>query len=132
MKAAADLNLPDDVKYTDEHIWVRKNGDILVAGISDFAQDQLGEVAYVDMPETGKHFAAHDEFGSIESIKAVNALFMPVAGEIVEINESLENAPENVNSACYGDAWLVKIKPDKMADVDSLLDAAAYRAILNK
>lgn len=130
MKTIDAINIPDDRKYTNEHVWVRKDGDLLVAGISDYAQDQLGEVAYVDLPSAGSHLNAHDEFGSIESIKSVNALFMPVSGEVVEVNESLEDAPENVNAACYSDGWLVKIKADNMADAEALLTAAAYKNAL--
>lgn len=128
MKTIDALNLPDDRKYTNEHVWVRKDGDLLVAGISHYAQDQLGEVAYVDLPSQGHHLNAHDEFGSIESIKSVNALFMPLAGEVVEVNESLEDAPESVNMDCYGDGWLVKIKADNIADADALLTSAAYKS----
>lgn len=130
MKTAEALNLPDNITYTGEHVWVRKDGDMLVAGISDYAQDQLGEVAYVDLPAQGKHLNANDEFGSIESIKAVNALYMPVAGEVAESNSSLEDAPENVNADCYGDGWLIRIRPDNPADADTLLTAQAYRANL--
>ena len=130
MKSAETVNLPEDLNYTDEHVWVRQDGDTLVAGISDFAQDQLGEVAYVDLPEVGRHLNGHDEFGSIESVKAVNALFMPVAGEIVEVNSELEDAPELVNADCYGKGWIVRIKADDPAGAKTLLDAAAYRALL--
>ena len=130
MKSADTVILPDDLHYTDEHVWVRQDGDTLVAGISDYAQDQLGEVAYVDLPEAGRHFGGHDEFGSIESVKAVNALFMPVAGEIVEVNAALEDAPENVNADCYGNGWIVRIKADDPAAAQALLDATAYRALL--
>lgn len=130
MKSAENVNLPGDLNYTDEHVWVRQDGDTLVAGVSDFAQDQLGEVAYVDLPEVGSHFDGHDEFGSIESVKAVNALFMPVAGEVVEVNTALEDAPELVNADCYGKGWIVRIKADDPAGARALPDAAAYRAML--
>ena len=130
MKSADEMNLPEDLNYTDEHVWVRQDGDTLVAGISDYAQEQLGEVAYVELPETGRHLNGHDEFGSIESVKAVNALFMPVAGEVVEVNSELEDAPELVNADCYGKGWIVRIRPDDPAAARALLDAAAYRALL--
>ena len=130
MKSADEMNLPEDLNYTDEHVWVRQDGDTLLAGISDYAQDQLGEVAYVELPETGCHLNGHDEFGSIESVKAVNALFMPVAGEVVEVNSELEDAPELVNVDCYGKGWIVRIRPDDPAAPRALLDAAAYRALL--
>lgn len=130
MKPADELNLPSDRHYTKEHVWIMPDKDSWLVGISDYAQDQLGEVAYVDLPSEGKHLEAHDEFGSIESIKAVNALYMPVAGEVLEVNGALEDAPQTVNADCYKDGWLVKIRPDKGADVDSLMDADAYRASL--
>lgn len=130
MKNPADIKLPEELRYTDEHVWVKPDGDMLVCGISDYAQDQLGEVAYVDLPEPGAHFGPHDVFGSIESVKAVNDLFMPIAGEVVEINEKLADAPEEVNAGCYGDGWLIKIRADNPDDAKALLDAAAYRAAL--
>ena len=130
MKSADMVNLPEDLNYTDEHVWVRQDGDTLLAGISDYAQDQLGEVAYVELPETGRRLNGHDEFGSIESVKAVNALFMPVAGEIVEVNSELEDAPELVNADCYGKGWIVRIRPDDPAAAKALPDAGSYRALL--
>lgn len=132
MKPIEDIILPKDVKYTDEHIWVKPDGDVLICGVSDYAQDQLGEVAYVDLPEAGAQFAAGDAFGSIESVKAVNSLYMPVAGEIVEVNSSLETAPEKVNQNCYANGWIVKIKPDADGDQPPLLDADAYRQKLSQ
>lgn len=132
MKSVQELNLPDDRSYTDEHVWIRQDGDSWIAGISDYAQDQLGEVAYVDLPAKGKHLAAHDEFGGIESVKAVNALYMPVAGEVLEVNESLEDAPETVNADCYGTGWLIRLKPDNSEDAQKLMDGATYRKTLEK
>ena len=96
MKTAAELNLPGDRRYTGEHVWIMPDGDSWLVGISDYAQDQLGEVAYVDLPSEGNALKGHDEFGSIESIKTVNALFMPVDGEIIEVNANLEDAPETL------------------------------------
>lgn len=130
MKAKDELKLPDDRRYTEEHIWIMPDGDAFLVGISDFAQDQLGEVAYVDLPVQGRNLAAHDEFGGIESVKAVNALFMPVAGKVAEVNEALEDAPETVNADCYGAGWLARIKPDNPQDVEKLMDASAYRQFL--
>ncbi|MCX4310547.1 MAG: glycine cleavage system protein GcvH [Desulfovibrio sp.] len=130
MKTAAELNLPGDRRYTGEHVWIMPDGDSWLVGISDYAQDQLGEVAYVDLPSEGNALKGHDEFGSIESIKTVNALFMPVDGEIIEVNANLEDAPETVNADCYGAGWLARIKPANAADVDKLMDAEAYRASL--
>lgn len=130
MKKVEDLNLPNDRCYTDEHVWIMPSDGDYIIGISDYAQDQLGEVAYVDLPAKGKNLAGHDEFGSIESVKAVNALFMPVAGEVIEINDALDGAPETVNVDCYGDGWLARIKVDNPSDIDKLMDAQSYRKIL--
>ena len=124
MKTAAELNLPGDRRYTGEHVWIMPDGDSWLVGISDYAQDQLGEVAYVDLPSEGNALKGHDEFGSIESLKT------PVDGEIIEVNANLEDAPETVNADCYGAGWLARIKPANAADVDKLMDAEAYRASL--
>lgn len=132
MKALADVVLPDDRRYTDEHVWAKKEGNEVVLGISDFAQDQLGEVVFVDLPKVGDSFAVAEGFGTVESIKSVNTLFMPVKGAIVAVNEALDATPTLVNVGCYDKAWMVRIKPDNMADVDAMLAADAYRALLNK
>lgn len=130
MKSIADLNIPEDRRYTSEHIWIREDGDAWLVGISDYAQDQLGEVAYVDLPSEGQNLGGHDEFGGIESVKSVNSLYMPVAGKVVAVNATLEDAPESVNAECYGSGWLARIVPDNPADVAKLLTAEAYRAQL--
>lgn len=132
MKALSDIKLPGDRTYTDEHVWAKKDGAEIVAGISDFAQDQLGEVVFVDLPSAGSHFAAGDGFGTVESIKSVNTLFMPVAGEVTAVNEELDSTPTLVNVSCYDKAWMIRIKPDNAADADALLSADAYRAVLEK
>ena len=130
MKSPDALNLPADIKYTAEHIWVKKDGDSLLCGVSDYAQDQLGEVAFVDLPSQDQQLAAHGEFGSVESVKSVNALYMPVAGTVTAVNGELEDNPSLVNGDCYGRGWLVRIAPDNMADVDRLMQADAYRGSL--
>ena len=130
MKDISELNLPDDRRYTPEHVWIRKDGDSWVAGISDYAQDQLGEVAYVDLPAEGKSLPAHAEFGGIESVKSVNSLYMPVAGRVIAVNGALEDAPETVNADCYGEGWLVRIAPDDPSEAERLLSADAYRGQL--
>lgn len=132
MKTVAELNLPADRRYTAEHVWIMPDGDFCLVGISDFAQDQLGEVAYVDLPSKGNSLNAHAEFGSIESVKAVNALFMPVDGDVLEVNNHLEDSPQTVNADCYGAGWLARIRPVNAADVDKLMDAEAYRTSLDK
>lgn len=129
-KTVAELNLPADFKYTNEHLWVRVDGDEVVIGVSDYAQDQLGEVVYVDLPSEGDSFAAGDEFGEVESIKSVNKLFMPVAGEVTAVNGELDGTPTLLNISCYDKGWLIKAKPEDMASVDALLSADAYKAAL--
>ncbi|MBO4296485.1 MAG: glycine cleavage system protein GcvH [Desulfovibrio sp.] len=131
MKSVNELNLPQDRKYTAEHVWFKMEGDLAVCGITDFAQDQLGEVAFVDVSAQGEHVEAGKEFGSVESVKSVNGLFMPVSGEIVEANAALEDDPALVNASCYGTGWIIKIKPDAGASEALLLDADAYKAGLN-
>lgn len=103
------LNLPEDLGYTARHVWARKDGDTLVIGITDFAQDQLGEILFVDLPDAGASFGADDEFGTVESLKTVSSLYMPVAGEVVERNEALEGKPTLVNLNCYADGWMLRI-----------------------
>jgi glycine cleavage system H protein len=130
MKAIEELNFPSDVKYTDDHEWAKVEGDLVSVGISDYAQDQLGEIVFVEMPEIGDSFGQGDEFGSLESVKAVSEIFLPVSGEIVEVNSELEDAPELVNTDCYNKGWLVKIKPQDLSEMDNLKDQAAYLEML--
>ena len=122
MKSNEELNLPESLRYTDEHVWVRMDGGEAVIGISDFAQDQLGEIAFVDLPAVGVRF------GTVESLKSVNQLYMPIPGEVVAVNEELESTPTLVNVSPYGEGWMIRIRPD--ASAESLLDAAGYRALL--
>lgn len=119
-------NYPDNLHYTKDHEWIRLNGGEAVVGISDFAQRSLGDVVYVELPKVGDKFEAGDPFGSVESVKSVNELFIPVTGEVLEINEALADAPENVNNDPYGDGWMIKIKVLNKAEVDSLLSASEY------
>src|SRR4030095_439851 len=109
-----------------DHEWVRVEGDTAVIGITDHAQDQLGDVVYVELPKVGDEFAAKDSFGSVESVKAVSEIFTPVAGKVTEVNDSLSDEPEHVNKDPYGDGWMIKMKMNKPGDVDSLLTAAEY------
>lgn len=125
MKELDELILPDDIRYSDDHEWVRIEDEFAYIGISDFAQDQLGDIVFVEMPEPGDTFDQGDEFGSLESVKAVSEMFMPIAGEVVEINEELAEAPEQLNSDPY-ENWIVKIKVEDLDDYDQLLDAEAY------
>ncbi|MBU1341781.1 MAG: glycine cleavage system protein GcvH [Proteobacteria bacterium] len=130
MKEINDLNLPDDVKYTKDHEWAKVSGDIVTIGINDYAQDQLGEIVFVELPEVGDTFSEGDEFGSVESVKAVSEIYIPISGEIVEINEDLEEAPELVNESCYDGGWLIKVKPEDITQLDVLMDKAAYLDML--
>lgn len=123
---------PKDLKYDREHEWVRLDGDIATIGITEFAQDQLGEVVYVDLPSVGDVVAMGDSFGEVESVKSVSELFTPVNGEVVEVNNALEDAPETVNADSYGDGWMIKVKVDSLSEVDALMDADDYEAYLSE
>ena len=129
-KDISELNLPDDVRYTEDHEWAQQEGDAVKVGITDYAQDQLGDIVFVELPEPGDTFGKGDEFGTLESVKAVSELFMPIDGEILAVNEALEDAPELVNSEPYGGGWMVKIKPDDSSALDALMDKAAYLNVL--
>lgn len=115
----------DDRRYAESHEWVKIEGDIATIGISDYAQHALGDIVYVDMPEVGDEMAAGDVFGAVESVKAASDLICPVSGEVVEINEELEDAPEKVNADAF-ETWIIKVKITDAAEADALLDAAAY------
>ena len=126
------MNFPTNVKYTKEHEWIRLEGDVAYVGITDYAQEQLGDIVFVDIPTEGETLAADEVFGTIEVVKTISDLFLPVTGEILEQNEALADQPELVNQDPYGEGWLIKIKPAADADVDSLLDAEAYKALINE
>ena len=123
-------NYPDDLKYDREHEWVRVEGDIAVIGISDFAQDQLGEVVFVDLPDVGSDVTGGETFGEVESVKSVSDLFSPVTGSVVEKNDGLSDTPETVNSDAYGDGWLIKVKISDPSELDALMSAADYEAFV--
>ena len=122
--------IPADLRYTKDHEWLRLEGDVATVGITHHAQEQLGDVVFVELPEPGTSVEAGAALGTVESVKAVSDLFAPVTGEVVEVNAALEQSPELVNSEPYGAGWMVKLKPTKAADVDALLDAEAYAAQL--
>ena len=126
------MNFPNDVKYTKEHEWIRLEGDVAYVGITDYAQEQLGDIVFVDIQTVGETLAANEVFGTIEVVKTISDLFLPVSGEILEQNEALADQPELVNQDPYGEGWLIKIKPAADADFDSLLDAEAYKALINE
>ena len=119
-------NVPEDLHYSKDHEWVRVDGDQAIIGITDYAQDSLGDVVYVELPKAGEEFAANEPFGSVESVKAVSEVFTPIAGAVVKINESLADEPETVNSDPYGAGWMIRVKMNNPGEVDSLLTAAEY------
>ena len=125
------MTIPQELKYTKEHEWVRMEGEFAYVGITDYAQEQLGDIVFVDIPSVGETLEANEVFGTIEVVKTVSDLFLPIAGEILEQNAELEDNPELVNKDPYGKGWLIKVKPADVGELDDLLDAAAYKAIIN-
>ena len=119
-------NIPEALQYSKDHEWVRVEADIGTIGITDHAQESLGDVVYVELPKVGESFAAHESFGSVESVKAVSELFTPVSGEVVEVNETLHDEPEKVNTDPYGVAWMIRIRMSNPGEVDSMLTAVEY------
>ncbi len=124
------MNVPADLKYSNDHEWCRVEGDIAVVGITDFAQSQLGDIVFVDVPTVGETLASGDVFGSIEAVKTVSDAFLPVSGEILEFNEAVDADPATVNRDAYGEGWLVKVKMSDPAEVDALLSAADYERLI--
>jgi glycine cleavage system H protein len=125
------MNFPETLVYTKDHEWVRVEGDTAFVGITDFAQHELGDIVYVDINTVGKTVAQHDVFGTVEAVKTVSDLFMPLSGEVLEVNSQLDGAPELVNSDAYGNGWMVKIKITNAAEVAGLLNAADYKTLIN-
>ncbi len=123
------MNTPDNLKYSKEHEWVRVEGDVAVIGITDFAQDQLGDIVFVDIQTEGETLEKDEVFGAIEAVKTVADAYMPVSGEIVEVNPDLEGAPESVNQDPYGAGWMIKVKMSNPEEVNELLSAEEYNAI---
>jgi glycine cleavage system H protein len=119
-------NTPEDLAYTKDHEWVRVKDNLATVGITDHAQHQLGDVVYVELPKVGDRFEASEPFGSVESVKAVSEVYMPLAGAVVEVNESLNDSPEQVNEDAYGEGWMIRIKIDNPSQVDALLTAIEY------
>jgi glycine cleavage system H protein len=124
------MNFPADLKYTKDHEWVRIEGDTATVGITDFAQSELGDIVYVDVNTVGDTVEKEAVFGTVEAVKTVSDLFMPVSGEILELNDGLESAPETVNKDPYGGGWMIKIRLSNPAEVDALLSADAYKALV--
>ena len=119
-------NIPEELHYSKDHEWVRVEGNIAVVGITDYAQDSLGDVVYVELPKPGDEFAANEPFGSVESVKAVSEVFSPVSGKVAGANETLNDEPEKVNQDPYGEGWMIRIEMSNPGEVDSLLTAAEY------
>lgn len=126
------MNFPTNVKYTNEHEWIRLEGDEAYVGITDYAQEQLGDIVFVDVTTEGETLEKGEVFGTIEVVKTVSDLFLPIGGEVLEINPELEEHSELVNKDPYGDGWLIKIKPTDTTEMDELLDAEAYKQIINE
>ncbi len=124
------MNIPANLKYSPDHEWVKVDGNIATVGITDFAQGQLGDVVFVDIPSEGETLGKADVFGAIEAVKTVADAFMPVSGKIVEVNTALEDSPESVNKDPYNTGWMVKIEMSDPSEIDTLLDADAYKALL--
>ena len=121
------MNFPKELKYTEEHEWARKDGAQVVVGITDYAQSELGDVVYLDLPSVGDHFKQNESFGSIEAVKAASDLYMPVSGEITEVNSILTDTPETINADPYGEGWMIKIKLDSDDELSALMDADGYQ-----
>jgi len=123
-------NIPENLRYSKDHEWVEVNGETAAVGITDYAQHQLGDVVYIDMPRVGDKFNTHESFGSVESVKAVSEIFMPVGGEVVEVNDKLNDTPENVNNDPYKAGWMVKVKMDNPLEADAMLSSIEYEEYL--
>ena len=124
------MEIPNQLRYTKDHEWVKIDGDLVLVGITDFAQGELGDIVYVEVETLNETLAEEDVFGTVEAVKTVSDLFLPVAGTVLEFNNALENAPETVNQDPYGDGWMIKVKPHNMADVENLLTAEEYKSLV--
>ncbi|WP_290699495.1 glycine cleavage system protein GcvH [Lacinutrix sp.] len=125
------MNIPSELKYTKDHEWIKVEGDVITIGITDFAQSELGDIVYVEVETVDETLDAEEVFGTVEAVKTVSDLFLPVAGEIIEFNESLEDEPEKVNTDPYGEGWMVKVKVSNVSDLDNLLSAEDYKGVIS-
>ncbi len=128
MSSGKEISYPNDVKYAASHEWVKVDGDTAIVGISDYAQDALGDIVFVELPTVGMELKAGDAFGVVESVKAASDVYMPIGGSIAATNDALKDAPETVNSDAFGTGWLLKVFPYNAADLDKLMDAATYKS----
>ena len=126
------MNIPAELKYTKDHEWIRVEGNIATVGITDFAQGELGDIVYLDISSVGKDLSQHDVFGTVEAVKTVSDLYMPVSGRVAEVNAQLDGSPEKVNADPYGEGWLVKIELKNKAEVDALLGSDQYKELIGK
>lgn len=124
------MNIPAELKYTEDHEWVKIEGDVATVGITDFAQGELGDIVYVEIETEGESIDSGEVFGTVEAVKTVSDLFMPLSGEVIEVNEALEDAPETVNDNPYEDGWMIKIKMSDSSEIDKLLSATAYGEVV--
>jgi glycine cleavage system H protein len=124
------MNTPDDLKYTKDHEWIKMDGDVATIGITDFAQGELGDIVYVEIETVGDQLSDGEVFGTVEAVKTVSDLFMPMAGEVIAFNESLESEPELVNSDPYGEGWMIKLRISDTSELDALLTADAYKELI--
>ncbi|MEY3965810.1 MAG: glycine cleavage system protein, partial [Bacteroidota bacterium] len=125
-----NMNFPENLKYTKDHEWILVEGDHATIGITEFAQGELGDIVFVDIATQGETLGAEEVFGSVEAVKTVSELYMPVAGEVLEVNATLDSTPESINSDPYGDGWMIKVKMSNAADADALLTADQYKALI--
>jgi glycine cleavage system H protein len=126
------MNTPKELRYSEEHEWVRVEGDKVRVGITDFAQSELGDIVFVELPEVGTEIKANEPFGSVESVKTVSELYAPISGTVVEVNEALNDNPEFVNESPYEKAWMIVVEPSDLSEVDNLLTAEQYEAMINE
>ena len=126
------MNVPSDLRYTADHEWVKIDGDIATVGVTDFAQGELGDIVFVEVETEGEELEAEEVFGTIEAVKTVSDLILPLAGEVIEFNEALEDDPALINSDPFGDGWIIKLKMSNVADFESLMDADAYKNTIGK
>jgi len=124
------MNIPDELKYTEEHEWIRVEGDEIVVGVTDFAQSELGDVVFIELETEGENLSIGDTFGTIEAVKTVSDLYMPVDGQVVKVNPALEETPELVNSEPFGEGWMIRIRPSDPSQLDDLIPADQYRSMI--
>ncbi|RLB22402.1 MAG: glycine cleavage system protein GcvH [Deltaproteobacteria bacterium] len=130
MKELEELVIPQDLRYTKDHEWARAEGELVTCGVTDYAQDQLGDIVFVELPEVGDELAKGGQFGTVESVKAVAELYSPIGGEVAEVNGALEDSPQLVNQDPYGQGWMIKVRPKEPNELDKLMDAQQYKDML--